>query len=190
MAKSPGRNLRKRATGISASSRALVPPASLGACARGDTCIALCRSRFLISPGCTERVNSPHGRDNGQAESIHQGRGVASRLFCGADCAGRGLAPAGGRSGRLCQRRLSRDHGLDGGDGRAPRRSQDALAGSQQRRRACHELWPGRRPAGNDADAGSRQYISVYARNRDYHDIIKGKLKELPARLPRERAKT
>ena len=38
---------------------------------------------------------------------------------------------------------------------------------------------PDRRPAGRARAAGTAATISVYARNRDYHDVIKGKLKEV-----------
>ena len=43
---------------------------------------------------------------------------------------------------------------------------------------------PDARPAGAPSPGRTAATISVYARNRDYHDVIKGKLKEA-ARLPR-----
>ena len=65
-----------------------------------------------------------------------------------------------------------------------------------ERRGSPKMLWPQARSAimlgmnyGPDADPletlaqGDRATISVYARNRDYHDIIKGKLKELAGRF-------
>ena len=38
---------------------------------------------------------------------------------------------------------------------------------------------PGRRPARRAGARATAATISVYARARDYHDVIKGKLKEL-----------
>ena len=65
-----------------------------------------------------------------------------------------------------------------------------------ERRRSARALWPEVRSIivlgmnyGPDEDPtslqarGDRGAISVYARNRDYHDVIKGRLKELGQRL-------
>jgi epoxyqueuosine reductase len=74
----------------------------------------------------------------------------------------------------------------------------DWMAGTVDRRGAPRDLWSGVRSVvmvgmnyGPDTDplatlaARDRGTISVYARNRDYHDIIKGKLKELAGLLSR-----
>ena len=61
---------------------------------------------------------------------------------------------------------------------RAARRSAGALAGGAVDHRARHELRPGPRSAARVLDKQERGAISVYAQNRDYHDVIKGKLKE------------
>lgn len=66
------------------------------------------------------------------------------------------------------------------------------LAAEPERRSSPDHLWPEARSAislamnyGPDTDprpeleARDRAYVSVYARHRDYHDVIKGKLKEL-----------
>ena len=74
----------------------------------------------------------------------------------------------------------------------------DWMADTADRRRAPRSLWPEARSIimvgmnyGPDSDPlatldqKDRGTISVYARNRDYHDIIKGKLKELAGLLSR-----
>jgi epoxyqueuosine reductase len=66
------------------------------------------------------------------------------------------------------------------------------LAGTSERRATPEGLWPAARSAivcglsyGPDKDPRpeleqrARGYISVYARNRDYHDVLKGRLKQL-----------
>ncbi len=50
---------------------------------------------------------------------------------------------------------------------------------------ARRQLRPDERPAGRRSSARERGNISVYARNRDYHELIKGKLKELAGLLAR-----
>src|SRR4051812_20410363 len=68
----------------------------------------------------------------------------------------------------------------------------DGLARAPARRASRERLWPEARTAivcGLDYGPGrdplpelerrDRGYLSVYARNRDYHDVLKGKLKEL-----------
>ncbi|MEK0082556.1 tRNA epoxyqueuosine(34) reductase QueG [Benzoatithermus flavus] len=68
----------------------------------------------------------------------------------------------------------------------------DWLAREPERRERPEGLWPVARTAivcglnygpGHDPrpelEAPDRGYISVYARNRDYHDVLKGRLKEL-----------
>ena len=88
---------------------------------------------------------------------------------------------AGARaSRRLARRRRAWRHDLDGGDLRAAGRSAQAHGRRQERRHAGPQLWPDGDPlaALERPDAGA---ISVYARHRDYHDVIKGKLKELAA---------
>jgi epoxyqueuosine reductase len=70
--------------------------------------------------------------------------------------------------------------------------SMDWLARDPQRRRSPDALWPAARsailcglsyapPADPLAELARRDagYIAVYARNRDYHDILKGRLKQL-----------
>ncbi|TWG92421.1 epoxyqueuosine reductase [Mesorhizobium sp. J18] len=72
----------------------------------------------------------------------------------------------------------------------------DWMAETAERRAAPENLWPQARsvimlgmnygPAGNPLDIlkkKDRAAISVYARNRDYHDVIKGRLKELAGRF-------
>ncbi len=68
----------------------------------------------------------------------------------------------------------------------------DWLARTPERRAAPENLWPAARSVivcamryGPEADPlpelhkRSRGYLSVYARNRDYHEILKGRLKQL-----------
>jgi epoxyqueuosine reductase len=68
----------------------------------------------------------------------------------------------------------------------------DWLAREPERRWSPERLWPAARTAivcgmnyGPDGDprpelgARGRGYVSVYARHRDYHDVLKGRLKEL-----------
>ena len=62
--------------------------------------------------------------------------------------------------------------------GRAPRRPADPLAGGAQRHPARAQLRPAGGSSGRAARERTAATISVYARNRDYHDVIKGKLKE------------
>jgi epoxyqueuosine reductase len=70
------------------------------------------------------------------------------------------------------------------------------MPGTLERRRSAKALWPDVRSIivlgmnyGPDEDPlailgrKDRGAISVYARNRDYHDVIKGRLKELGSRL-------
>jgi epoxyqueuosine reductase len=70
------------------------------------------------------------------------------------------------------------------------------MAETEERRAAPSALWPGARrivtlalsyaPDGDPLatlSRGDRANISVYARNRDYHDVIKGRLKELAQHL-------
>jgi epoxyqueuosine reductase len=74
--------------------------------------------------------------------------------------------------------------------------SMDWLAATQARRSDPRKLWPETAsiimlgmnygPAGDPLAALARKsagYVSVYARNRDYHDLIKGRLKRLAAWL-------
>ena len=65
-------------------------------------------------------------------------------------------------------------YGLDGADAGAPRRSARAVERGSQRRHARRQLWAGGRSAGRRLSEKDRGVISVYARNRDYHDVIKG----------------
>ena len=66
---------------------------------------------------------------------------------------------------------------------RAPRRSAHALAGGAQRHPARPELRARRAIRWPTLAQKDRASISVYARNRDYHDVIKGKLKEVAGML-------
>jgi len=74
----------------------------------------------------------------------------------------------------------------------------DWMAETAERRQAPQAMWPAARsvimlgvsyaPAENPMhllDEKSKGNISVYARNRDYHDLIKGRLKELAGLLAR-----
>ena len=45
------------------------------------------------------------------------------------------------------------------------------------------ELWPARRSARRLQDQPDRGAISVYARHRDYHDVVKGRLKQVASWL-------
>ena len=71
----------------------------------------------------------------------------------------------------------SRLHGLDGGHGGAARRPADPVARGAQHRALGLNYGPETDPLAT-LGARDRATISVYARNRDYHDVIKGKLKE------------
>ena len=74
----------------------------------------------------------------------------------------------------------------------------DWMAGTADRRAAPRDLWPEARSVvmvgvnyGPESDPlatlarRDRGTVSVYARNRDYHDIVKGRLKELAGLLSR-----
>ena len=56
------------------------------------------------------------------------------------------------------------------------------MAASAARSSCWHELRPEQRSAASILAKRDRGAISVYARNRDYHDVIKGRLKEIAAR--------
>ena len=58
------------------------------------------------------------------------------------------------------------------------------MAGRQKHCHVRHELWPGHRPARKSLEQ-VRAPISVYAQNRDYHQLIKGRLKTIAGRLKR-----
>ena len=92
-------------------------------------------------------------------------------------------AAAGGRFAEFHRSRPARRHGL-AGDARRPARA------------APRALWPEVRsivmlgmsyaPETNPLEAldhPTRGAISVYAQGKDYHDILKGKLKQLASRL-------
>ena len=90
--------------------------------------------------------------------------------FCRAELGGRSARPAG----RFPRRRTARRHGLartrpkQRSDIRAtcgPRRAASSCSACPTRRRTI------RSPRWRCADRGT---ISVYARNRDYHDVVKG----------------
>jgi hypothetical protein len=57
------------------------------------------------------------------------------------------------------------------------------VAGGALHRHAGDELRPGRRTRSTCSRKPDRGAISVYARNRDYHDVIKGRLKEIAGKL-------
>ena len=116
------------------------------------------------------------------------------KAFLVADCKARGLRRRRRRRARCDPARrpprlraflADGHHGtMDwlAGGGRPPRRPAGAVAGGRRRRHARPELRAGRRSAAGLARR-DRATISVYARNRDYHDLIKGKLKVLAGRF-------
>ena len=61
-----------------------------------------------------------------------------------------------------------------------------SVAASALRHHAGHELCAGDRSAGSGSRRKDTGVISVYALGRDYHDVIKGKLKHLAQWLARE----
>lgn len=101
-----------------------------------------------------------------------------------------GIAPASARPDLPEKLRAALDAGWHG--------DMDWMAETATRRASPHELWPEVRSIillginyGPESDPlailGEKSLgsISVYARNRDYHEIIKGKLKELAGLLAR-----
>ena len=92
-------------------------------------------------------------------------------------------AEAGARAGRTIAQlpwaSLSWRHGLACRNGGAPRQSQSYVARSAIGHRVCHELWAGPRRLAKGWTRKSQGVISVYALNRDYHDVVKGKLKNI-----------
>jgi len=76
-------------------------------------------------------------------------------------------------------------HGLAGLDASAALRSAKALAGDRQHTTVGYELWSGWGSACRAAQKSAAN-ISVYARGRDYHSLIKGKLKMLGSWLAGE----
>ena len=62
-----------------------------------------------------------------------------------------------------------------------------AMAGSQARSWSGNELCAGRRPAGRPLEA-RLGLVSCYAGCRDYHDVLKGKIKRWRATFGREAA--
>ena len=129
----------------------------LGDTLRGMPASALrCRPRFLN--GCGPR----------HCRKASAGLRIALRMP--------GRARAGGKTAQLPWDELSRRHGLACRNGGAPRSTEGPVAGGKVGHHAGHELW-----AGLDAierlGRKSHGVISTYALNRDYHDVVKGKLK-------------
>ena len=67
-------------------------------------------------------------------------------------------------------------HGLARGRARAARIARASVAAGADRHRLRPELRARADPRAGRRDRG---YVSVYARHRDYHDVLKGRLKEL-----------
>nr|BAT27363.1 iron-sulfur cluster-binding protein [Aureimonas frigidaquae] len=99
-----------------------------------------------------------------------------------------GVAPAAGRDASGARLEQFVNEGLHG--------TMDWMADTLERRRTVGALWHEARsvivlgmnygPAHDplaDLQRRDRGVISVYAQNRDYHDVIKGRLKELAAKL-------
>ena len=179
-----------RRRGIRRSSRGPVPQHPGRPCARHGSRSGIRRPGFLIaaSPDLRGRRRRPHRRpmDRGRASRRRRIARPRSRRILRADD-----APSMAASlGEWLERGSCWRHGSDGGDRRSARPSARASGRRAIDRHARHELWPVttiRSRIFHIPDAGN---ISVYARNRDYHEVIKGRLKLLASKLVARQAAT
>ena len=143
------------------------------AAARPTGCAACRRCRIMRTSISSNGTPARADRPRGAARRLRRRRRHHARR----DPAGAGAAR------RVRRRRPSRLDGLDRRDAGAPRRTRGAVARGPLDRHARHELRAGPRSARALLAKRDRGAISVYARNRDYHDVIKGRLKELAGKL-------
>ena len=140
---------------------------------------AVAKSRITAKSNCsimTYGLHSPDGTARRpRSASVRAALGLAPVRFTAATLP----AEVGDRFAAALDGWRSRQHGLAGAGAAAARLARSPVAGGAHRDRLRAELRAGRRSAARAGARRDRGYLSVYARHRDYHDVLKGRLKEL-----------
>ena len=190
LARSPGR--RRRWPGMVSAHQVtpLLPAAAGRARARRDARFPLCGSGFLIYPvALILDVRAAHDWKPATTRSWPPSFAQeAQRAWLQPLCASPRLTATGRSDATLRLSSTAGYHGtMDWMDETLERRAEpDSLWPRMPQRSSCSAMnyGPEEDPLGCSSAAG-RGAISVYARNRDYHDIIKGRLKEIGGKIRR-----